>query len=70
MHQQPKHIDGECMLGVGGEKKHLQNNGHALIEDRYKKKQHCGSICPHIKLLQNSMLKRPNSWRWTKGLVA
>lgn len=23
---------------VGGEKKHLQNNGHALIEDRYKKK--------------------------------
>lgn len=36
MHQQPKHIDGECMLGE--KKKHLQNNGHALIEDKYKKK--------------------------------
>ena len=37
MHQQPKHIDGECMLGE--KKKHLQNNGHALIEDKYKKKK-------------------------------
>lgn len=37
MHQQPKHIDGECMLGE--KKKHLQNNGHALIEDRYKKQK-------------------------------